>query len=509
MINYPQKTWPAPYYLAALLMNLFYSLTRRIYLLNFFIIVLLFFSLADETQSKDWTRATKNDLLAMRKLIVSSHPGVLDTNNKGFAEWIEQGYLESVDLSTQVKSERDYLAVLNFYIAGFQDGHVSLSKTNQEKSFWAGFVLGVQGESFFVKYASENWPIPLPSIGSKIVSCDNKSVTEIIKNEISPYIDRRLNLTSTWLKLATYLTVDYAKHPTLGRALPKNCLVILPNGDRQNFTLVWQEERGELESFLHQPQPPQTLKNLGGGRYWIHVSNFTPSAAENAALDTMLRRIQNINDANLVVLDTRGNRGGNSLVGNKILTALLGSQLINSLDEQSRAYAMWRVSPFALSTLNNALSSIENDYGKNSESYQFVFSLTKGMKLALHNRQDWLRQPSTRSSDQDQFKGFNAQGFKGKLVLVTDSFCASACLDFVDVVRSIPKTIHLGLPTSADTLYIDIGSQLLPSGAQFWLPLKVWRDRKRGSNQSYDPQFIFNGDINDTQAVKKWVLDSL
>ncbi|MNG18437.1 hypothetical protein D3C84_1025030 [compost metagenome] len=59
---------------------------------------------------------------------------------------------------------------------------------------------------------------------------------------------------------------------------------------------------------------------------------------------------------------------------------------------------------------------------------------------------------------------------------------------------------------SGDTLYIDIGSQALPSGAQFWLPLKVWRGRVLGNNQSHDPRYSFDGDINDTSAVQQWVL---
>ncbi|MNI42985.1 Peptidase family S41 [compost metagenome] len=232
-----------------------------------------------------------------------------------------------------------------------------------------------------------------------------------------------------------------------------------------------------------------------------------PSAAENASLDKMLEAIKRINDAKLVVLDTRGNRGGNSLVGAEILSALLGSQRVKNLSEPSRAYAMWRVSPFALSTLNNALTTMGSDYGKDSEAYKFVLGLTGSMEFALHEKKDWLRQPNESSVLQEGARGSNAQGFKGKLALVTDSFCASACLDFADVVLAVPGVVHLGLPTSGDTLYIDIGSQTLPSGAQFWLPLKVWRGRARGNNQSYDPPFVFNGDINDTPAVQEWVLD--
>ncbi|MDR6609572.1 S41 family peptidase [Pseudomonas synxantha] len=472
-------------------------------------VVLSPFLLADGVPVKNWRELTVNDLSVIRQLIIDSHPGAIDSNNESFTDWVERGYLEAGQLAKRVNSNKDSQAVLDFYIAGFKDGHVGLSQSNPGGSSWAGFILDMQGQDFVVKHAAKNWPVPLPPTDSKVISCDNKSVHEILESEISPYVDRRLNLKSVWLHLATQLTVDDANYPVLARVLSKSCLVVLPNGVRQNFTLLWQEDRGQLEAFLHLPQPVQSLKDLGGGRYWIHASNFMPSAAENASLDKMLDVIKSLDDAKLVVLDTRGNRGGNSLVGAEILFALLGSKLVKSLDEPSRAYAMWRVSPFALSTLNKALTAMESDYGKNSEAYEFVFSLTRSMELALHEKKDWLRQPSTSSVDQEGARGVNAQGFKGKLALVTDSFCASACLDFADVVLAVPGVVHLGLPTSADTLYIDIGAQTLPSGAEFWLPLKVWRGRTRGNNQSYDPQFVFDGDINDTAAVQKWVLNHL
>ncbi|MGW8462432.1 S41 family peptidase [Pseudomonas sp. CLCA07] len=458
--------------------------------------------------TKDWKNLTINDLSVMRQLIVSSHPGAIDSNNEVFTDWVERGYLEASQLSERVNSRKDSQAVLNFYIAGFKDGHVGLNQPDQGGSSWAGFILEMQGQNFVVKQVAKNWSVPLPPIDSKVISCDNKSVREILQSEISPYVDRRLALKSTWLHLAKQLTVDDANYPVLVRVLSKSCLVVLPNGVRQNFNLLWQEDRGQLEAFLRQPQPPQSLQNLGGGRYWIHVSNFMPSAAENASLDKMLDVIKSIDDAKLVVLDTRGNRGGNSLVGAEILSALLGSQMVKSLDESS-AYAMWRVSPFALTTLNNALATMGRDYGGNSEAYSFVFNLTRSMELAFHEKKDWLRQPSTSSVEQEGSRGFNARGFKGRLALVTDSFCASACLDFVGVVLAIPGVVHLGASTSGDTVYIDIGSQTLPSGAQFWIPLKVWRGRARGSNQSYDPSFVFDGDINDTVAVQKWVLNNL
>lgn len=461
---------------------------------------------ADESPKDGFVDMAVRDLSAVHQLIVSSHPGAIDQENKSFTDWVERGYREAKQLALRVSSERDAQAVLGFYISGFKDGHVGVYQSSKGKSSWAGFTLDMRGEDFVVSRVAKEWPVPLPPIDSRIISCDGKTVREILGDEISPYVDRRLNLKSTWNHLAKHLTVDDADYPVLARKRASNCLVVLPSGVQQNFALLWQEDRGQLIDFLTQPQPPQALQNLGGGRYWVHASNFAPSAVENASLEKMLDALKNIDDAKLVVLDTRGNRGGNSLVGARILSALLGGPFVESLDRSSRSYAMWRVSPLALATLNSALASMESDYGKTSDAYKFVSGLRESMSAALVERKDWLRQPDTSSLDQDRSKDSNPKTFKGQLVLVTDSFCASACLDFADAVLAVPRATHFGLSTSGDTLYIDIGSQVLPSGAQFWLPLKVWRGRVRGNNQSYDPQYVFDGDINDTPAVQKWVL---
>jgi len=34
--------------------------------------------------------------------------------------------------------------------------------------------------------------------------------------------------------------------------------------------------------------------------------------------------------------------------------------------------------------------------------------------------------------------------FSGKVVLVTDTQCASACLDFADLIRLVPGAVHVG-----------------------------------------------------------------
>ena len=66
--------------------------------------------------------------------------------------------------------------------------------------------------------------------------------------------------------------------------------------------------------------------------------------------------------------------------------------------------------------------------------------------------------------------------------------------------------VHVGLPTSADSIYIDNTGQVLPSGqgSLSW-SLKVYRNRIRSNNQWYGPAVRWPGGAMTDEAVAKWV----
>jgi len=94
----------------------------------------------------------------------------------------------------------------------------------------------------------------------------------------------------------------------------------------------------------------------------------------------------------------------------------------------------------------------------------------------------------------------------GRVFLLTDNECASACLDFTDVVRRLPNVTHIGLPTSADALYIDNTEAMLPSGLA-WLSysMKVYRNRLRANNEWYEPKIRWPGGVMSDEAVTTWI----
>ncbi len=101
------------------------------------------------------------------------------------------------------------------------------------------------------------------------------------------------------------------------------------------------------------------------------------------------------------------------------------------------------------------------------------------------------------------------KNFAGKVAVVTDSGCVSACLDFVDLVKQVPHSVQLGKTTGSDTVYIDTGSATLPSGNHMVLPLKVWRNRLRANNEAYVPDVPLNVNMLDDRTVQAATLAAL
>jgi hypothetical protein len=94
---------------------------------------------------------------------------------------------------------------------------------------------------------------------------------------------------------------------------------------------------------------------------------------------------------------------------------------------------------------------------------------------------------------------------KGRVYVLTDWGCGSACLDAVDLWTSLGG-VHVGQETSADSLYMDVRQVALPSGfARAVIPMKVYRGRERGSNVPAKPVRSYTGDMRDAAALERWV----
>jgi hypothetical protein len=94
---------------------------------------------------------------------------------------------------------------------------------------------------------------------------------------------------------------------------------------------------------------------------------------------------------------------------------------------------------------------------------------------------------------------------KARVFVLTDGGCASACLDAIDIWKPLGAVL-IGRETSADSQYMEIRREPLPSGVStVAVPMKVYRARARGNNQPYVPTHVFKEDWSDQAAVEAWV----
>jgi hypothetical protein len=150
---------------------------------------------------------------------------------------------------------------------------------------------------------------------------------------------------------------------------------------------------------------------------------------------------------------------------------------------------------------------VARQQGQDAPVVDYLRRMEVGMKEALKKRQAFFRLPDEGPKEVKRAEALPASPVRGRVFLLTDGRCASACLDFADSALAMPGVTHVGLPTSADSVYMEVRSQLLPSGAaKLGVPIKVYRNRPRGHNVPYVPKHRYDGDLGDTAALEAWML---
>lgn len=471
------------------------------FIIFFFIFGIHIVQASASSSTTDWKQEALDDLEFVHGLIEQAHPGVLDKTDDAFQHWFSAGYQESKRLLSLAQDRKQARAALHYYTTGYADGHLALwPEVQPRQMFWAGWVIQKIGPEFLVTEVADHWPSPVPPLLSKVVSCDDMPVADYIEKHIAPYTDSR-KLHISWQRNALKITADSPNEsPLWNPTRSAQCTVDLPDGNRISYPLHWRAADNNAIKTTFSGRYPQRMYLLRDDVVWIHASNFQISKHDMSAFETLLEAIRHIDVPQAVVFDLRGNNGGDSFTGYRMLKALVKNRMPQSAPE---SVAFFRVSDISVGQFRMLQKHFMEVHGAASTEYQYVTEQYEGLLRAQSEKQDYFRQTDF---DTDNLAEEPGVGFGGRLVLLTDSTCASACLDFMDMALALPGAIHLGLPTSGDTMYLEAAIQKTPSGANLAIPIKVWRNRVRGSNQCYTPRHLFTGDITDTEAVQDWVL---
>jgi hypothetical protein len=208
--------------------------------------------------------------------------------------------------------------------------------------------------------------------------------------------------------------------------------------------------------------------------------------------------------ADLIVFDVRGNQGGNSANGHRVAEALWGEVVIEALPSLWEGID-WRVSAGNAEFLRNFnLARMVRNFGEDNEDTRTYRAFVDAYDLAVTSNAMFYSESFPRLPQRATVS--NPVG--GRVFLLTDAWCASACLNFADLLVAIDGVTHIGAETSADAIYIDNRSLALPSGqGRLGFSMKVYRGRVRGHNVSYAPEHTWHGSMTDDEGLERWVLE--
>lgn len=469
-----------------------------------------------EPGPEHWQALARADLDAMHQLILDAHPGTRDELNPGFMEWTGTGYHEALALLPRVFNYDSMLAAVRYYTTGFRDDHLVYSdniRADDARILHAGWAVEYTGNRYVVTATAAEWPVALPPAGSKLLQCDGRAVDSILRDDVAPFVDRR-ELPRTPTRLAYRLSVLSLRGSEL-----KRCQFSAPDGATLDLDVAYQGLTSDqwwdwFVAASEKPVPDRSNDyQLQDGVLWIRASNFSLNPEQVIALEAMLDALPKLAGVRAIVFDARLNGGGDSSVGDRIFEAATGglSYDTTGVEQLPQTYAQWRVSDVAIGEAEERVAQRRAQYGADSEELRDAEDHLKALQEARQTGEVWVTQVAGPRLDRAEIRrrGGHLRRFDGPIALLTRSNCASSCLDFADLVLSVPGAVHLGQETSSDTLYIDVARGNLPSGNGFMIPLKVWRNRLRGNNESLIPDVPLDFDNMDEASLRARVIDVL
>lgn len=501
--------------------NFFKVILKLIILVGVFYLIVMFFS------SENHVDNSRQILNSVHAAISDIHPGVVVSQDPDFEYWFKEGYLQSLKMTEQATSSHLEVMPALFYVKGFQDVHVNLMQRSTLKNIkrnlmnpplWAGWATQMRGDSVIVADVPESWnskrnQLNLPDSGSEIISCDGLPVKEYIKNYILPFIDARADVHVAWSQSAPYISMaDGMTRFFLSR--PDECLVRSPGGESRSIKLQWSPFEGDAREFRRlfftEANWPEGLKDEYAWKFlspevlWVKVGTLRSSGELIEKLDKLCDQLRLL-EAKKIVIDLRGNGGGNSLNGTKVLQALYDksyylAHIKHYLDRSGYdgSTRYWRVSERALHLTRKKFDSVRS----NGQSYFDNLYLN----LVLANKQGSEIYAEHIAPGTNDIKNIYEQASyglnKGKLYVVTDSKCASSCITLLNEAKEILEAVHLGEQANPGTKFNEVVEIKL---GDYSLILPTRYDPNKESNRAQKVDIPFNGDINDTQSLQNWV----
>jgi len=250
------------------------------------------------------------------------------------------------------------------------------------------------------------------------------------------------------------------------------------------------------------------FNKFGKNSIWISIPTFSNNipylnTTTTQKLKTIINSLPSLRNNKIIVLDLRGNAGGNLSVIHFIIQQLYGGPYLKSLGHKF----LWN-NPLIWhhKTSLRAIKSYDGPF-KNATAYEQEqrIKLLNALKRAYKNNQSttvfstYILNPKTKANAK--------RSVHAKVILVTDGRCGSACTWFVRAMKSIPGTIQVGRPTN---VFAPTGNWLpnkLPSNMViFGITTGVTMSPKTYLSEPIKPNYYYAGYMGNTKKLQRWIL---
>lgn len=458
-----------------------------------------------------WRDTTIGDLQAAYRLLHDNDPAAAsEMGDKLFQRRLEEGHQAALKRAQLVSSYPGYVAVMAGFANAMGDKHIRSRPTyviNRPK--WPGFTVGKHGENWVV---IQTEPTRASLQGARIVSCDGVGMAALAQRNLAGFRGD-WSIGAQQIQNAPWLFVDEG-NPFISR--PGACIV-QQGGKSRTMDLEWESiKREDLLPRLTQAVGAGAagfgVRRVGAG-YWIAVQSFQGDQPP-LVVKAVQAQQQALRAAPYVVLDVRGNGGGSALVAHDIALALLGREAVESRmgpdtnDNQSGCSGspdgLWRVTADNIKTLE----STGETYGK--KGYADVkqladqqVALMKAAQAKGHELSGDLNCPAPKVPPPSGVQPRSPM--RGRIVLLTDSLCFSACLSATMEFLAL-GAYHVGQVTDAATRYVDLREEYMPSGYSTFSVLQSAHPEEPYQIGPFTPVLTYEGDISDTSALEKWIV---
>ena len=459
-----------------------------------------------ELTPDQWRAAARQDIEAIHDTLRDNAPFmVVDRDSADMRRWLETGRTEALGDLPKVTDGRGYYYVLARYIGGFRDGHIGLGLSQGaikgRMPDWPGFALTWRNDRYEVGWVQPGLEASVPPVGAALVGCDGQPAEALAQARLDRLFGN-LKLEAERSALAFQLLRDY-HYPVPS---PEAC-IFRAAGSEQSWKLTWSTPAGATVDTaakgLFAPRAKFGVGRWGANGWWIGAPAMAGEEdwkALYAAIDANLAAIR---AADVVVIDLRGNGGGNSDYGDRLAHQLFGDAVANA-NAVVWGDLVFKDGPLSRKWAADGVAQAKD----NPEWLADIKPVSEKLAAAPLGSRVLIGATGERPARRDP----PPSPMKGRVVVLVDHACFSACLDTLDVFTRLPGVKLAGVETGADTIFMDGLRAPLPSGkATLRFGIKAWVQRQRGSNIPYepDPSLHYTGSLADEGALKHWLAGKL